>query len=84
MFVLTMQMRARFDTGNINITPVKNGEFRTLPISQKLMHMLKLLQNDSQYVFQNGKLDGFREGLRKHRVKLAVRLGEQEVLYHAR
>ncbi len=69
-----------FEDGNVDITPVKNGGFRTLPISNTLMHMLKMLPENSEYVFKKGILDHFREGFRKHRVKLSAELGEPEIL----
>jgi len=68
-----------FKIGNVDITPVKNGEFRTLPISDKLKQMLNMLPHNTEYIFKKGLLDHFREGFRRHRVKLAEELGEPEI-----
>jgi len=69
-----------FDTGHVNVTPIKNRNPRTLPLSQRLLHMIKLLPRESEYLFKKGMLDSFREGFRKHRVKLAEELDEPEIL----
>lgn len=69
-----------FEIGHVNVTPIKNRNPRTLPLSQRLMHMVQLLPRESQYIFRKGTLDSFREGFRKHRVKLAEELGEPEIL----
>lgn len=70
-----------FQTGMLSVTPIKNSNSRDLPISQKLINMLGLIPRESEYVFHNGQeLEYFREGFRKHRVKLAAELDEPEIL----
>lgn len=69
-----------FETGYVNVTPIKNRETRTLPLSNKCLSMIQLLPRDSEYIFKKGKLDSFREGFRKHRVKLAKELNEPKIL----
>ncbi len=42
--------------------------------------MIQLLPKESEYIFKKGTLDSFREGFRKHRVKLAQELNEPNIL----
>ena len=58
-----------FDTKIVSITPAKNGNARDLPITDKLVHMLGLLPRENEYLFRKGKLENFRYGFRRHRVK---------------
>lgn len=67
------------EKGNVDITPVKNGEFRTLPLSDTIIQMLNMLPHESEYIFKKGLLDHFREGFRRHRARLAEELGEPEI-----
>ncbi len=69
-----------FESKNVDITPVKNGEFRTLGISDKLIGMLLRLPRHSEYVFKKGKLENFRYGFRRHRANLAKELNDEEIL----
>jgi len=69
-----------FETRHVNITPIKNRNPRTLPLSQKLLNMIQLLPRGSEFIFKKGTLDSFRGGFRKHRVKLALELNEPEIL----
>jgi hypothetical protein len=41
--------------------------------------MLNLLSKNTEYVFRKGKYKHFNEGFRKHRVKIAVELGDPDI-----
>lgn len=44
-----------FETGYVDVTPIKNRKPRTLPLSQKLLHMIQLLPKESEFIFKKGK-----------------------------
>jgi len=69
-----------FESGNVNVTPIKNRNSRTLPLSNKVMHMIQLLPRESEYIFKKGTLRSFRGGFRRHRARLAEELNEPELL----
>lgn len=69
-----------FQTLQVDVTPIKNRNTRTLPISQRLAHMIQLLPHTTEYIFKKGLLDNFREGFRRHRKKLAEELNEPEIM----
>lgn len=68
-----------FETLDVDVTPIKNRNPRTLPISHKLSYMIQLLPRNTEYIFKKGLLDNFREGFRRHRKKLAEELNEPEI-----
>lgn len=68
-----------FEKNHVDITPVKNGEFRTLPISDTLKQMLNTIPRETEHIFKKGQLDNFRGGFRIHRRRLANDLGEPEI-----
>lgn len=69
-----------FDRRLVHVDPAKNGNARTLPISKKLVAMINNITRETEYVFKNGKLDSFRGGFRIHRIELAVKLADPDIL----
>ncbi len=69
-----------FATKRVRITPEKGSNPRILPISNTLISMLNRLPRDSEYVFLKGIYQHFSEGFRKHRKKIAFKLGEPEIM----
>ena len=53
---------------------------RILPISNTLISMLNSLHRDSEHIFWNGMYRHFSEGFRRHRKKIAIKLGEPDIL----
>jgi len=64
----------QFDPNKVNITPAKNGNPRTLKISQKLEAMLKKLPRKNEYVFKTTKLKHFRTNYIRKRKRIAAKL----------
>jgi integrase len=66
-------------TKQVRITPEKGSNPRILPISNTLIAMLNQLPRDKEHVFKNGLYRNFSEGFRRHRIKLAKKLGNQDL-----
>jgi len=64
---------------NVSITPAKNGNGRELPITDDMVKMLNIMHRESEYVFRKGKLEHFREGFRRHLIRLAREFGEEKI-----
>jgi integrase len=69
-----------FATKRVRVTPEKGSNPRILPISNTLISMLKCLPRDSEYIFWKGMYKHFSEGFRRHRKKIAFKLGEPDIL----
>lgn len=59
----------------VALTPTKNHNVRTLPISAHLVSRLNMLSRNSEYVFGGKDLDDFRKGFWDAKKILAVKLG---------
>jgi len=68
-----------YATKQVRITPEKGSNPRVLPISNQLIAMLNLLPRENEWVFKNGKKQHFSEGYRRHRKKIAKRLGDPDL-----
>ena len=68
-----------FITKQVRITPEKGSNPRILPISNTLISMLNQLPKNTEHVFKNGLYKHFSEGFRRHRKKLAQKLGNPDI-----
>lgn len=69
-----------FATKRVRVTPEKGSNPRILPISNTLISMLNVLPRETEYVFCKGRYPHFSEGFRRHRKKIAFKLGEPNIL----
>ena len=69
-----------FARKKVRVTPEKGSNPRILPISNTMISMLNALPRQNKYVFGKGRYHHFSEGFRRHRKKIAFKLGEQNIL----